>query len=144
MPLATFPGRGPITTHLEGAPFPREMSQSECSFVQNQSPTKLQCTQDVATVVPVNDTQTQCTIVSVFGSLTETSPDKLDVFLVLETLEECFAVFSGSCALPGSQRDKVKENLDRLNVVQDTIPLSSLWSTNTKSEVWKTLSRNGK
>ena len=30
-------------------------------IVQNQSPTRLQCAQDVATVVPVNDTRTQCT-----------------------------------------------------------------------------------
>ena len=36
------------------------MSQSELN-VQNNPQTKLQCTQNGATVVPVNDTRTQCT-----------------------------------------------------------------------------------
>ena len=39
------------------------MSQSEVYIVQNQSPTRLQCTYNVATVVPVNDTRTQCTTI---------------------------------------------------------------------------------
>ena len=59
----------------------------------------------------------------------ETSIDTLDVFLVLKTLEERFAVFPRSPALPGSQPNKVKENLDRLHVVQDTSPLWPLWSS---------------
>ena len=60
MPLATLPGRGPITTTFRGALFPRIMSQSEFNCT-NQSHTTLQCAQDCATIVPVNDTRTQCT-----------------------------------------------------------------------------------
>ena len=60
MPLATLPGRGPITTHLEG-PHSHEKCHRVKVIVQTNPQTRLQCAQDGATVVPVNDTQTQCT-----------------------------------------------------------------------------------
>ena len=47
---------------FRGAPFPREMSQNEVLIGQNQSAKpNSNAPRAVATVVPVNDTQTQCT-----------------------------------------------------------------------------------
>ena len=60
MPLAKFPGHGPITTHLEG-PHSHEKCHRVKVIVHTNPRTKLQCSQDSATVVQVNDTRTQCT-----------------------------------------------------------------------------------
>ena len=60
MPLATLPEHGPITTHLEG-PHSHIKCHRVKVFVSTNPQTRLQCAQDGAIVVPVNDTQTQCT-----------------------------------------------------------------------------------
>ena len=60
MPLATLPGCGPITRHLEG-PHSHIKCHGVKVFVQTNPQTRLQHAQDNATIVPVNDTRTQCT-----------------------------------------------------------------------------------
>ena len=55
-----MPRSGPITKTLEGGPIPTVNVHNECKCTK-QSPTKLQCAQNDATVVPVNDTWTHCT-----------------------------------------------------------------------------------
>ena len=51
---------GPLQNNIRGALIPTKNVQSEWKCTK-QSATMLQCAQNGVTIVPVNDTQTQCT-----------------------------------------------------------------------------------
>ena len=59
-PLRQLQQRGPITAHLEG-PHSHEKCHRVKVIVPTNPQTRLQCVQNDATVVPVNDARTQCT-----------------------------------------------------------------------------------